>query len=248
MRYKLILSYDGTDFFGFQRQANVPTKRTVQSELEKALNQTGWKGRSILSAGRTDSGVHAKGQVVAFDLEWCHSERDLQAALNARLPADIAVKYIEETSSGFHPRYSATSRRYNYSLYFSDVRDPLCDRYSWRVWPEIDKNELNNLARLIVGNHDFSGICPPNRPGGSTIREVSVSHWDFDQDFLVYDIRANGFLFHMVRRLVGLQVTIYKQEMLIDQFTDCLNGKPPNWSFKLAPARGLTLLEVEYPS
>src|SRR5512137_332993 len=133
-RYQIIVAYDGTGFFGSQRQGRT---RTVQSEIEKALREIGWNGRSILLAGRTDSGVHASGQVAAFDLDWAHSSRQLQKALNANLPADMAVRSVNLVHDPFHPRLHPVSRRYQSRLFRQQIRDPLRERFSWRVWPPV---------------------------------------------------------------------------------------------------------------
>src|SRR5689334_20490747 len=119
-RYQLTLAYDGTDFFGSQRQAN---KRTVQGELEKALQKLGWTGRSILMSGRTDTGVHATGQIASCDLDWSHAEEDLLKALNATLPADMAVQRVCMINADFHPRFDATSRCYRYKIFRQPARD-----------------------------------------------------------------------------------------------------------------------------
>jgi tRNA pseudouridine38-40 synthase len=129
-RYQVILAYDGTLFLGFQRQSRT---RTVQGVVEAALGALGWTGRTIYSAGRTDTGVHAAGQVIAFDLEWKHSTLDLRQALNANLPEDVAAREVREVPPDFHPRYGALSRRYQYRILCSDVRDPLRERYVWRA-------------------------------------------------------------------------------------------------------------------
>src|SRR5512138_3419368 len=120
-RYQLTLAYDGTDFFGSQRQAK---RRTVQGELEKALCKLGWVGRSVIMAGRTDTGVHATGQVASFDLDWSHPDEELLRALNAFLPGDLAVQQAQIVDARFHPRFDATSRRYCYHLFCQPVRDP----------------------------------------------------------------------------------------------------------------------------
>ena len=134
-RYQVILAYDGTFFKGYQRQAQA---RTVQAVVETALRQLGWRGRTVLSAGRTDTGVHASGQVIAFDLEWAHPAEELLRALNANLPEDVAAREIHEADLEFHPRYWAVSRRYRYRLFCQETRDPLRERYAWRVWPPVE--------------------------------------------------------------------------------------------------------------
>ena len=128
-RYQLTLAYDGTDFFGSQRQAK---SRTVQGELEKALSKIGWTGRSVILSGRTDTGVHATGQVVSFDFDWSHPDEDLVRALNATLPADVAVQAARIVNAKFHPRFDATSRRYQYKLFCQPVRDPIRESFAWR--------------------------------------------------------------------------------------------------------------------
>src|SRR5512138_103683 len=152
-RYQLTLAYDGTDFFGSQRQVK---RRTVQGELEKALCKLGWTGRSILMSGRTDTGVHATGQVAACDLDWSHSDEDLVRALNAALPADVAVHQARIVHAEFHPRFDALSRRYRYRLFCQSLRDPLRERFAWRVGPSIDGEALAEAANLFLGTYDFS--------------------------------------------------------------------------------------------
>ncbi len=147
-RYKLILAYDGTAFAGSQRQAK---HRTVQGELEKALCKLGWSARSVTLAGRTDTGVHASGQVVAFDLEWNHGPEHLRDALNANLPFDIAVKNVEVADAKFHPRFDAKSRCYRYGLFCSNIRDPLREKMAWRVWPTFDSDALIEAAESFFG-------------------------------------------------------------------------------------------------
>ena len=124
-RYKIIFAYDGTQFVGSQRQAK---SRTVQSVLERALGKLGWDGKSVLLAGRTDTGVHASGQVAAVDLNWNHTDDDLRNALNSNLPTDIAVSLVSKVEARFHPRFDARSRHYRYKVVVQSIRDPLRDR------------------------------------------------------------------------------------------------------------------------
>lgn len=140
-RYQVTLKYDGTAFFGMQRQA---TTRTVQGEVEKSLKKIGWAGSSILAAGRTDAGVHASGQVIAFDFEWRHTSDDLRNALNATLPEDVAAGRVQTARDDFHPRYDALARTYRYQIFCQPVRDPLKERYAWRVWPQPDLDALQS--------------------------------------------------------------------------------------------------------
>lgn len=242
--YKIILTYDGTAFSGMQRQADT---RTVQAEIEKALRKIGWQGQSILAAGRTDAGVHASGQVIAFDLEWKHPDADLLNALNANLPADAAARGIEQVGDEFHPRFDAISRHYRYELFCQARRDPLRERYAWRVWPKVELETLDQTAKQLVGEHDFSPFGAPPKPGGSTIRHVTLAEWRQENDTLVFQVAANAFLYHMVRRMVSVQVEIAKGIQPSDLIEDYLNGEIQGIIQGLAPPRGLYLTDVVYP-
>ena len=204
-RYKLILAYDGTAFAGSQRQAK---HRTVQGELEKALKQLDWSGRSVTLAGRTDTGVHASGQVAAFDLEWSHGLEHLRNALNANLPVDVAVKDVEVADAKFHPRFDAKSRLYRYRLFCQNVRDPLREKMAWRVWPAFNNDVLIEVADVFLGQHDFSAFGSPSREQSSTVRTVMLSEWMKVNDEWHYEVRADAFLYRMVRRLVFVQVAV----------------------------------------
>lgn len=243
-RYKVILIYDGAEFSGFQRQANA---RTVQEVVEVALRQLGWQGKSILAAGRTDTGVHAEGQVVAFDLEWRHSTSELKHALNAHLPQDVAAREILAVHGDFHPRYDAISRRYRYRLFCQEDRDPLLERYAWRVWPPADFNILHQTARLLVGRHDFAAFGTPPRPGGSTIRTVFHAGWQCDGLLFDFSITADAFLYRMVRRLVFIQVQASQGLLGPEEIGRFLENTAAQTPSGLAPPQGLSLVEVEYP-
>jgi tRNA pseudouridine38-40 synthase len=239
-RYQIKISYDGTGFTGSQRQLN---SRTVQMELEKALSKINWTGRSVLLAGRTDTGVHASGQVAAFDLDWRHTLEDLTNALNAALPRDIAVDQLEIAADDFHPRFDATSRRYLYRLFCQKTRDPLRERFAWRVWPEVA--DLRPLAEVWLGEHDFSAFGSPPRPGNSTSRTVLASSWKKVDNEWQFEIKANAFLYHMVRKIVHAQVLVGQGRIIKKDLIQALE-KQTGLPSGLAPAHGLTLLEVSY--
>ena len=247
-RYQVILAYDGTHFMGSQRQA---TSRTVQGELENALRSIGWSERSVLIAGRTDTGVHATGQVAAFDLDWSHTDDELVRALNASLPPDMAVREVRVAEAEFHPRFDATSRRYRYRLFFQPVRDPLRERFSWRIWPVVDGESLARTAALFIGRHDFSAFGSPTSPKGTTVRTVMKAKWRHVGDEWQFEVQADAFLYRMVRRLVFVQVAVAQGKCsaeavarsLAEQATGRKGSELPAG---LAPAHGLTLVEVTY--
>jgi tRNA pseudouridine38-40 synthase len=245
VRYQVILAYDGTEFSGFQRQANA---RTVQGVVEQALRQLNWQGRAILSAGRTDTGVHAAGQVIAFDLDWAHSQEDLLHALNAHLPDDAAARWVSLAPPGFHPRFAARARRYCYHIFCDPLRDPLRERYAWRVWPAAQLDLLQQSAGALVGTHDFAAFGTPQRAAGSTKRTVLSAEWKLEGTGLVFAIVANAFLYHMVRHLVSLQIEIGQGRSSVEVIRKYLQGEMPSPVQGLAPPQGLVLVEVEYPA
>ncbi|MBT3189665.1 MAG: tRNA pseudouridine(38-40) synthase TruA [Anaerolineae bacterium] len=244
VRYQIILAYDGTEFFGSQRQAK--SRRTVQGELENALRKMGWAGNSVLMAGRTDAGVHASGQVAAFDLGWNHSLEDLRNALNANLPAEMAVSRVRTAPADFHPRFNATARLYRYCIFCQRNRDPLRERYAWRVYPDVDGEILHSLAAMLPGKFDFAAFGSPPRPGGSTERHLMQASWQKQEDEWIFEVQANAFLYHMVRRLVLTQVVIAQKKVPAEKFVRAL-AEQVEVTSGIAPSNGLTLVEVSYP-
>lgn len=243
VHYKVVLAYDGTAFSGMQRQAN---GRSVQGEVETALRRLGWTGKSILAAGRTDTGVHASGQVIAFDLAWRHSTENLLNALNAGLPADVAARQVSIAAADFHPRYDAKARRYEYRLVCQPQRDPLRERYAWRVWPAPKLARLQAAAKALRGEHDFASFGSPPKKDGTTVRNVLAAKWrKVGEDEFVLSVAANAFLYHMVRRMVGLQVKVGQGATDVSTIEQALAGRLSKVR-ELAPPQGLCLVAVEY--
>ena len=252
-RYKLILAYDGTRFAGSQRQAD---KRTVQGCLEEALRQLGWAGRAVGMAGRTDAGVHASGQVASFDLAWTHGDERLRSALNATLPPDMAVSSLAQVPADFHPRYDAVSRTYLYRVICAPTREPLRERYAWRIWPPPDLDALVAAASAFLGDHDFRAFGTPSRQTSATLRNITRSSWSVTDRELEYLVTCGAFLFRMVRRMVFVQVAVAQGRTSPDALRASLatgalallqeahKGLPAG----LAPPRGLTLVGVAYDS
>jgi tRNA pseudouridine38-40 synthase len=246
MRVRAVVAYDGTDYGGFQRQANAPT---VQAALEAALTQVTQGTTSVLAAGRTDAGVHAVGQVIAFDTSWRHELGDLQRALNAVLPADIAVLELEEAARDFHPRYDARSRRYRYTLYNARVRWPLARRYSLHVAVPLDVALMQQAAQSLVGEHDFAAFgCSPQRCGrdGVTVRRVLAAEWRGELPWLTFHIEANAFLYRMVRSIVGTLLQVGRGRMSVEHFVAVLAACDRSLAGPTAPPHGLCMMEVKY--
>lgn len=250
-RYRAAVAYDGTDFLGFQRQA---TGRTVQAELEAALGRLGCPVSPVAGAGRTDSGVHAAGQVVAFEADWRHGPEALLRAINAHLPNDVVIAALAPAPPDFHPRTSARRRRYRYTVYQSATRQPHLERTAWRVWPPLAKEPLGRAAAMLLGEHDFAAFGTAPESGGPTRRHVWRSEWTkdhderFDGELLHYHVEANAFLFRMVRSLVGSLRQVGHGELTPEEFQDVLNSADRRRAGPAAPAHGLCLMEVTYPA
>jgi len=240
--YKVILSYNGSGFAGFQRQKG---ERTVQGEIEASLRKLDWQDRSILAAGRTDAGVHASGQVVTFRLDWQHKLDDLRNALNYYLPRDIAAKSVERVPEDFHPRYDAKRRCYSYQVFCQPIRDPIKEIFAWRVWPELDLERILAASEALIGIHDFNAFGSPTSESGVTIREIFSIDWISQKNTYQCEICANAFLYHMVRRIVFVLVKIGQEEIPLNLIEKSLDtGELPLTG--LAPAAGLVLKEVRY--
>ena len=242
--YQSIVAYDGTGYQGFQRLA--PGLPTVQGVLEDALQAVGWTGASLLAAGRTDAGVHARGQVIAYDLTWRHPAETLSRALNANLPADVAVRSTGLAADGFHPRFSARRRTYTYRILVDAWPDPLAERFAWRLWPGPDAGVLKGEAQALLGRHDFAAFGQAPIPGGHTRRQVFLASWQAEPKGLVFVIQADAFLQHMVRRLVAALVAVGLGHKPPGTLAALVTDPTLRWQEKLAPPHGLCLEAVEY--
>ena len=256
-RYQLTLAYDGTDFFGSQRQAktdgsSLSRPRTVQGELEKALRGLGWADRAVLLSGRTDTGVHATGQVAACDLDWTHTGDELVHALNAKLPGDISVWDARIARDDFHPRFDAASRTYSYQLFCDALRNPIRERFAWRVNRPLGDDLLKKASQALIGAHDFSSFGSATTPKGTTVRTVKKAEWHrIAKDQWRFEVEADAFLYRRVRRLVFVQVAVGQGKVPVDAIAEGLakqagNRKRSGLPSGLAPAHGLTLIHVKY--
>ena len=249
-RYGALLAYDGTAYQGFQRQpAPAPS---IQAAVETALSRLCGRDVTIVAAGRTDAGVHAAGQVIAFDMAWRHSESDLQRAMNSQLPLDIALQSCW-SAPDFHPRYDALWRQYAYRIRTAGARSPLTARYEWQLaGVELDMARMQAAAEHCLGERDFATFGRPPQAGSiNTIRNVYMSRWskvaEEDGEIWTYRIRGTAFLYHMVRRLVGTLVMVGRGRLTVKEFAAILNSRDLQRAKRLAPPQGLTLEAVGYP-
>ena len=241
-RYKLTFEYDGTHFSGWQKQ---PDARTVEGVIEKAFSTLYQQEIDIVGQGRTDAGVHARGQTAHVDLPHRYDEYKILHAMKGLLPRDVALLKIEESHPGFHARFDAVSRRYRYRIISRP--SPLQRNYSWYVYSNLDEELLSQFAELILGEHDFINFCiPADDEFMTSICTITDSRWVKEEGTLIYEITGNRFLRHMVRRLVGTMVNVSEGKLTTAEFVALLQGEKSDTKGHSAPAKGLILEEVVY--
>jgi tRNA pseudouridine38-40 synthase len=240
---RLKLEYDGTDFHGFQIQ---PALRTVQGTVQSVLSELLSEPARLIGAGRTDEGVHARGQVANFKTSSEMTCQTLKRALNAKLPPDIAVLEAQEAPAGFHARFSAVSREYEYVL--TTVRHPLARRYVWYVKYKLNFDTLEEAGRVFTGQHDFRSFCVAKSGVDGTECVVYSSGWRRQKEILSFEIEADRFLHNMVRIMVGTMVEVARGKETICGVRAALDARDRTQAGPTAPAHGLFLRKVKYRS
>jgi tRNA pseudouridine38-40 synthase len=243
LRVILTLEYDGTDFFGWQLQ---PQGRTVQGVLEEAVRRVTQEVVRVTGASRTDSGVHAEAQVAHFDTAFSLAPARFVPALNFYLPHDVSVLSCCEAPAGFHARFDAASKLYRYRILLSRPRRPLRERFVLREWRPLDLPAMQRCAALIAGEHDFGSFASEFAEERDYVRHVSRSELIEGGDEVHYMVEANGFLYNMVRAIVGTFLEVGHSRMTVDQFAQVLAARDRSAAGPTAPARGLTLVRVSY--
>ena len=242
-RFAATVSYDGTDFFGSQRQPNV---RTVQEELERAAAALFGQATPVARAGRTDTGVHAIGQVAAFTVETRLDAATVRRALNAHLADDLAVRDIRTVADGFDPRRWARKRWYRYTVWNGEIRSPLSRRSAWHVEGPLSMEAMNASAAALVGKRSFLACSGPLEEGRSAVRTVFEAGWLAEGAVLRFDITADAFLPQMVRRLTGALIRVGRGTLTTEEFVDLLERAELATIGPAAPPQGLCLQRVEY--
>lgn len=238
--YRLDLAYDGSGFHGYARQPNVPT---VQESLEEALfRQTGPLETHV--AGRTDRGVHAIGQVVSFTTEETPDLGLLMRSLNRQLSPAIAVAALAEVADDFHARFSATGRSYRYRILNRETPDPFLAGTAWHLTAPLDVDAMYEAADALVGEHDFASFC--KRSARLTTRVVRKAQWVRQGDLVDFAIDASSFCHQMVRSIVAALVDVGLGNLASGAIAELLAAQDRDVGRGAAPARGLTLLAVEY--
>ncbi len=239
MRYLAVISYDGSNFYGFQR---LKQKRSVQAELEKVLSILAKKEVVVKGAGRTDAGVHAKGQTIHFDLEIPITEAKLKYVMNRMLPDDIRVIRIKEVDSKFHARLRATGKWYRYVVKTSEF-DPFYAKYTYQIEDELDIRLMQEASKRLIGKHDFHNFTAGYRDDyEGNIFKIEINTCD---DQIIFDFYGKGFYRYMVRNLVGTLLMIGKKVWTKEKIDELLKSSV-NKTVPTAPASGLYLMEVYY--
>lgn len=244
MRIALGIEYDGTAYNGWQRQCR---GHGVQERVEAALSEVADEPIEIVCAGRTDTGVHASGQVIHFDAVADRSERSWQLGANTNLPDDISVTWARRVSDDFHARFSATARGYQYRILNRLARSALYHKRAWWVYEPLDFDAMQAAGETLLGKHDFSAFRAAGCQASQAVRVVTSLRLRRDGDWIWLDITANAFLMHMVRNIMGTLIAVGKGDQRPEWVADVLGGRDRTVGGITAPAHGLTLVSVEYP-
>jgi len=240
---KVVLEYDGSDFEGWQQQAG---GRTVEAELKKALRSVTATDISVHAAGRTDAGAHAEGQVANFHTDGRIAPPRLMAALNARLPDDVAVLSAAEVPDDFHARYSARSRRYRYRYLDRTARPALERDRCWHVRGPLDVEAMARAAKALAGRHDWTSFCSASEPVDGRVREMRSATVARRGEFVELELVAEGFLRGMVRSIAGALAEVGRSRRPATWVGEVLRARDRRRAPRTAPAGGLTLMEVIY--
>ncbi len=243
-KYRAVIEYDGTAYHGWQLQKGLPT---VQGELESVLATILGIPTRVHGAGRTDAGVHAKGQTAHFVIQWRHGPEKLQRACNSLLPPDISIRLLDAVPESFHARHSAKSKTYIYSIMNHLIKSPLNRLYTWHVPFNMDVSKMEEAARHLVGSHDFAAFGSPTDGTPSTVREMIEARIDVPAPgMMTFTVTGTGFLRYMVRSLVGTLVEVGKGRMTPSDFLAVMRSRDRSMAGPTAPARGLCLRSVQY--
>lgn len=243
MRLRMLLEYDGGEFFGWQIQ---PDRPTIQDALERALKTILREPVRVEAAGRTDAGVHARGQVAAFTTETILGRAPLQRSLNALVGPSIVVRDLELAPPEFDPRRDAVAREYQYRIRNRPWSSPFSRRTAWHVHQSLDVSAMAEAAEILEGEHDFRSFQAADCDAENPVRRVYRSDWTVDGEDLVYEIQATAFLRHMVRNVVGTLVEVGRGERSVADFQELLAACDRTLAGPTAPAHGLCLVRVVY--
>lgn len=243
--FKIVVSYDGTRYKGWQTLGDCDT--TIQGKLQMVLEKFAGEPVEVIGSGRTDAGVHARGQVANFHMEKACTTQEVLEYLNRYLPEDIAVHSVELVDNRFHSRYNAISKTYRYRIHTSTIPDVFARKYMYTYTDApLDVSAMQEAAELLKGTHDFASFCGNKRMKKSTERTITDISIERVGDDIVMDYTGNGFLQNMVRILVGTLIEIGSGRRKAGEISDILDAKDRARAGYTAPPQGLTLMRVEY--
>lgn len=243
-RIKMIIEYDGTNYHGFQRQDNA---HTIQAELERQIQRLTGSTTHVYSAGRTDAGVHARGQVIAFDTNATIPAERWTAALNTFLPGDVRVLSSAETSLAFHPQFQAASKRYSYCLFREKAGEVFYRQQALCTTEPLCLDSMNEACRHIIGRHNFLAFCARGSTAKTFERNVLDCSLTAYGSHLRLDIEADGFLYNMVRIVMGTLLQVGRGKMKPAEVAAVIESQDRTRAGPTAPPQGLYLMEVKYP-
>ncbi len=235
--------YDGTRYHGWEKKRGLDT---IQGRLENVLSRLSGEAVEVISAGRTDAGVHAQGMVANFHMETERSEEELRDEINRYLPEDIAVKELKEASPRFHARYNATGKTYRYTCYVGAVKPVFDRKYVYRLDKVPDVEQMRRGAEYLMGEHDFKSFCGNPKMKKSTIRTVDSIQITQKGGYLTFFVHGTGFLQHMVRIMVGTLLEVGFGRLAPEDMADILAGCRRSLAGPTAPPEGLCLIKVDY--
>lgn len=241
--FKLVIAYDGSNYCGWQKQVN---NKTVEGELIKACNRIFNGDFVIKGSSRTDSGVHALGQVASLEVESEIALYKITPALNCYLPDDIVIQSTEEVEMNFHPRYCAKEKTYSYKIYNAKVPLPQLSRYTYFYYKDIDIKSMQKAAQYFVGEHDFFAFSSPGGTVKTSTRILYRCEVIKKDDLIEIIVTGNSFLYNMVRIMVGTLIDVGIGKIKPEDISTIIESKDRYKAGKKAPARGLTLVEIKY--
>jgi len=249
--FKITIEYDGTNYRGWQIQnrKNKNSKlKTIQEEIENALNRVFGKNIYLIGSGRTDKGVHALGQVANFKCGTHLTTMDIRNALNSYLPPDIRIIKVEEVEENFHARFLAKSKIYRYIIFNRKIPSPFYRNYSWWIKEKLDFQAMRKTTRIFLGKHNFKAFASvdPKRKSKNFVRTIKNFSLKKDGNFLVFEIEADGFLYNMVRNIIGTVIEVGKGKLTILDLKKILKSKDRRLAGPPAPSQGLFLVRVKY--
>lgn len=242
--FKIIIQYDGTRYKGWQGQNS--TDNTIQGKIEAVLSQMAGHAVELIGSGRTDAGVHAKGQVANFHVEEQFKKEEILSYLNHYLPDDIAVISIEEVEDRFHSRYAAKKKTYRYHIHMGEIPDVFGRKFQYQYEKVLDVERMKEASAYLIGTHDFTSFCGNKKMKKSAVRTIYEITFTQNGMDLYIDYRGNGFLQNMVRILTGTLIEVGNGKRRPEEVKEILESKNRECAGYTAPACGLTLMEVRY--